>query len=227
MVGLDIFRLNRMHGQLVVFLAAALLCSSANARVFVWVDIPHDESSTRDSVRESPEIAESSLLLFLVQSLSLADRRVKRDDVSEFPFCYANLSKADLEKRVGRSLEWKQWKRFEDVRSDYVRPCAGDQIISLIHVRHRDLNQLGARARFYELSDIGGMLVFYSAANVAISPGIVYLRTDDGFVPLRPGADPLQRLKWESERLRKLKKWLRIREDVVKDANGEFFVKRE
>lgn len=204
--------------RLLTFAFAMILYSRAHAVVKVFVEIPHDKPAARDEANKFPETAESRILLSLLESLALADRSIEENGL-RFPYCYQNFSKAELEKRFGKPIEWKP--------SDYARPCTGDEIIFPQNVGPADVEGFMSRVKFYELKDVGGVLVFYSAQNEALSPAVVYLRTDDKFVPLRETEHLAKRLEWESSRLRKLKEWFRIPEDVVKAERGEFKIKRE
>jgi len=194
---------------------AALVCvaSPAEAVVTVWLEVPHDESSARTAAQKFPEFGESAGLLLLIERLATADRAQAHEGV-KFPYNYENLSQDQIEKRLGKPIEFKADR--------YARPCAGSEVVLPGGLQRGDLDGFMGRSRFYELKDVGGVLVFYSARQVAISPAVVYLRTDDEFVPLKKKEDAVKRLTWETKKLRTLKEWLGIPEDVAKNEKGEF-----
>lgn len=183
----------------------------------VWVQIPHDDARARKEAQELPVSIESALLLKLIESLALADRSKEKTGL-EFPDCFQCLSKTDIEKRLGLP--------FEFVAERYARPCLGAEIVFPLGGPIGDIKTFESRLKFYELKDVGGILVLYTTKGVAISPAIVYLRVDEEFVPLRKRQDVMGRLEWEVPRLRKLKKWLLVPEAVAKDNKGEFRITR-
>jgi len=156
------------------------------------------------------------LLLSIIEPLAIADR--SRKSGLKFPNSYEALSQKELQKRLGSPIEWNSRK--------YARPCAGQDIVFPLGVRADEAGGLLERAKFYELKGVGGILVLYSTDNVAVSPAIVYLETNKGFVALKGRDDLSKRLDWEGTKLRQLRKWLAIPEDVVM-KDGEFVVASE
>ena len=197
---------------------SVLLCSlfvgHAKAVVRVIVETPHDDSSVRQAARDLRESRQTELLLSIIEPLATADR--SRMSGLPFPFSYENVSRQELDKRLGKPVEWKT--------ANYARPSAGQDVVYPQGVKADDARGLKERAKFYELKDIGGILVFFTGDNISVSPAIVYLKTDDGFVPLRAKDDLPNRLEWELKKLREIRKWLSIPEDVEL-KNGEFVIK--
>src|SRR4029434_2567127 len=97
---------------------------------------------------------ESGALVFLMERLATADRAQVRRGL-KFPYNYENLSQEQLEKRLGRPSECKA--------ESYARPCAGSEVVLPGGFERGDLDGFMDRSRFYELKDVGGVLIFYSA----------------------------------------------------------------
>lgn len=210
-----------MHWRLQILMQATLLfalCRNAHAVVSIWVDVPHDSDSVRSRVKNAPATDELKVLVYIMESVALADRS-KSETGLLFPGCYQELSRVGVEKRLGRPIEFKPLQ--------YVRPCAGDEIVFLKNVRPKDVTGLAKRAAFYELENVGGIRVFYSKDDIALSPAVIYLRTDEAFVPLTNDADLTRRIEWEARKLEKLKSWLGVPEEIVKTTAGDIHVKRK
>lgn len=197
----------------VILLAGALLCTlnRADAVTMIFVEAPHDEESVRNGVLDLPESKETAGLLLLMERLSIANRSKKMG--YNFPWSYAEASKDQLDKRLGKPVEWKA--------EGYAQPSAGS---SIVFAQMPSGERSQGDYVFYELKDVGGVMVFLTDKNTVISPVIVYLKTDAEFVPLKQKSDLAKRLAWEAPKLRELKRWLAIPEDIVKNEDGEVIV---
>lgn len=130
-----------------------------------------------------------------------------------WPFGFETLDRRAIESRLGTPAA------MED-SSKCVRPAGADTQILLERSKEGDpLDPV-----LYELPGVGGILVFYSSADVALLPAIVVLRVDESFVPLRAETDLAARREWEVRRLRRLRQWLRITADIVVQENRELKV---
>ncbi len=197
------------------FLLAAVLLLTPNwafAVTRLILEIPHDDVSVRHHASESPASQETAGLLWLIESLAIADRSKKSE--AEFPYCFAHLTKEQVEKKLGMGVDLKE--------IDYARPCAGTWIVPVFMPRRTKAEDLDHK--FYELKDVGGVLVCFTPQGEAATDGVVYLKTDDKFVPLKEKGDITKRLEWETHKLRQLKKWLSIPEDVAISEKGELAI---
>jgi hypothetical protein len=203
---------------LACLLVAVLLLTPnwAFARTTFILDIPHDEVSVRGAVGDLPESLEHRGLLWLMKNLATADRSQKSEGV-EFPYCFKHLSREQLRKKLGTPVEFKE--------EHYALPCVASWLVNASlpsGVKAKDID-----FEFYELKGVGGVQVDLTPQGKVVTEGIVYLKTDDKFVPLKKKEDISKRLEWEARKLRELKNWLSIPEDVAKNDQGGFALFQE
>ena len=209
------FRLRTLLIVLVIAHAVLLgTLTSAHAVIVVSLEVPHDDLAARQTVKGLDDLTGTAVLIALVEPLAVADRS-KRVEL-RFPNNYGSLTREQIERRLGKPSEWKV--------ADYARPVAGDEMLFPRNARPAEAADLMTRARFYAYKDVGGILILFSEAGVAHSPGVIYLRTDTEFVPLRRPEDGPKRLAWERPKLENLRQWLGIPETVVKNADGQWQV---
>ena len=93
----------------VLLLAAVLLLAPrwACARTTFILEIHHDDVTVRGYADDVPESLEARGLLWLMANLATADRSQKTEGV-EVPYCFENLSREQLRKKLGQPVEFKE-----------------------------------------------------------------------------------------------------------------------
>jgi len=207
-----------MHARLVrhlAILAFAFTDSQAIAVVIIFTSAAHDNPIVRSEVANLPEMKEWMLHVSLIERFAVADRaRPVADGLSppqsREPM-YEALRRGEIEKGLGRPVTWNA--------ASYVRPVAGRLAVNLGGPRPKDLEPELPSA-FYELPKVGGILVYFSTDGAALSPAIVYLRTDEQLTPMRRMEDLVSRLHWEIPKLKRLKEWLQVPEQLQRSDDG-------
>ena len=147
----------------------------------------------------------------MFQQLAVADRT--RKNTFRFPHCYERATRVRIEKRSGKSIDFKP--------ENCAYQCAGNETV---YAQLLPGAKPEHKFAFYELKDVGGILVHFSSDGVAMTEGVIYLSVDDGFVTLKNKNDLNKRLAWEATKIRLLRKWLAIPENIVKDKAGNFIL---
>jgi hypothetical protein len=203
----------RLRTLLIVFVVALIVVvlNSATACAIVRVELPlpHDNESVRQEALKG-DVRESAALLWLIESLAVSDRTKPVKPALRFPHSFEGQSREQIEKQLGKSIDWKE--------NDYARPAEGGGVLL---PNGEPAAGLEAKATFYAYKDVGGICVFYSEDGFALRPCAVYLRTDAAFVPLRRSEDIPNRLAWERPKLEQLRLWLGVPETVAKNSKGE------
>jgi hypothetical protein len=165
--------------------------SQALAVVLISTSAPHDNQIVRSEVAKLPEMKEWMLHVALIEQLAVADRSRPRTaralPVSPLVPMYDSLRRERLDHDFGPPVPWSA--------ASYVRPVAGRFLVYLEGAQPKDLEP-ELRSAFYELPEVGGILVYFSTEGAALSPAIVYLRTDEQLTPMRRMVDLVSLLHW-------------------------------
>jgi hypothetical protein len=95
----------------------------------------------------------------------------------------------------------------------YALPCCERRALTLPVERHSDRDK--DHMDFYRIEELAAFEIVYQVDGVSPALVIVYLKVDDKFTPLTKPKDLPERLAWDQERLKQLKKWFRAKRREV------------
>jgi hypothetical protein len=95
----------------------------------------------------------------------------------------------------------------------YALPCCERRALTLPVERRGDRDK--DHTDFYRIEELAAFEIVYQVDGVSPAAVFVYFKVDDKFTPLTKPKDLPERLTWDQERLKQLKKWFRAKRREV------------
>ena len=86
--------------------------------------------------------------------------------------------------------------------------CNGTMVMMVFSLRFYDPAKNNRHTDLYAVGDLGYVELYSQLDGEKVQTAVIYLRTDDKFVPLKSTNDFSKRLEWEKGKFETLKKWL-------------------